>query len=438
MILIKLLKKEIKDFRKRKSMVLFYMFLFSLLSYSFYSAVTLYSNASKSALNNPAYAKGFEPVEGIFVPTFGAIFFLFSTILPFLLTSPISEEKQNKSLFLTLQLSNSCKNLFLSKVISSVYTIFESLLFTIPLLFIWAYLGGHIPVLEILLLYFGYLLYGLFVLAVSFFSSSIFEQKIHSTMLSLAIIVIWWFIDFGKEMNIHPVFNKLVNFSITKNLKYFENGILSLEAVLYILLLSLFFLSLSYIFFNINIKEKLKTTFIVSIVFIIFSFTVFKLNINYDLTESHKNSFSKEENHFLKKLPEIKIKIFLSPQDSRFKDYENDFLRKLLLIKSNVRVVLATDKELQDDYGVFEYEINNKKERTYSTNEYEILRVLEDISGTKIKKSKKEKTYSGYPLIVRKNYTAHIIFIYFFLLPSIILFLHLKKYSFKSGGNNEE
>ena len=65
-----LMEKEIRDlFFSRTSLLVFLIVCF-ITGYSFYTALTLYSTASASALSNPLYAAGFEPVPGVFVPTY--------------------------------------------------------------------------------------------------------------------------------------------------------------------------------------------------------------------------------------------------------------------------------------------------------------------------------------------------------------------------------
>ena len=59
---------------------------------------------------------------------------------------------------------------------------------------------------------------------------------------------------------------------------------------------------------------------------------------SYDLSENKKNSFSKEKNELIRKLSDLKIKIYLEPTDSRAKDYQNGFLKKLRLIKKDVKI----------------------------------------------------------------------------------------------------
>ena len=142
---ITLLRKEIKDLFFSKATLLFYMIMISLLSYSFYSAVLLYSEASKSAIdNNPLYASGFDPIIGVFTPTFGGFFLSFSLFLPFIFIRIFSIERSNKTLDLLLQLPFNLFQIVLAKVLAGILFLIFTLSFIVPALIIWEFWGGHI------------------------------------------------------------------------------------------------------------------------------------------------------------------------------------------------------------------------------------------------------------------------------------------------------
>jgi len=232
-----LISKEVKEIFRSRTTLIYFFLLFSLIAYSFYSAVDLYSKASVAAIGNPLYATGFEPVPGVFAPTFGGLFIIFSLFAPFLLVRSVGEEKKNNTLSMLFQLPCSLRSLFLTKLLAASILILVSILFLVPLLLFWNFLGGHIPWNEMFLLMFGYFLYGLFIVSVSFFSASIFRSGSQASVFSLAVIMFSWFVDFGKEMNIIPLLNSLSDWTITKQLKVFESGILSINTILYFLLL---------------------------------------------------------------------------------------------------------------------------------------------------------------------------------------------------------
>jgi ABC-type transport system involved in multi-copper enzyme maturation permease subunit len=427
-----LLKKELKDILKTKTAVIYFLLLFLIVAYSFYSSVDLYSKASVNAISNPLYAAGFEPVFGVFVPTFGGLFMVFSLVAPFLFVRLIGKEKENNTILLLLQLPFSIRSVFLFKLLAGFLVVVITILLVFPVFAIWHFLGGFIPLLESFLLVFAYLLYGFFVLAVSVFSSVIFKKSANASVFALWIIISSWFIDFGKDMNVIPFANAISQFSLTAVLKVFENGIFSSFCVSYLLLLSFLFLSSGYVYFNLNIRNKLKYIICLLCVFVVAVFVFYKFQVQFDLTMSKKHSFSYEKTDFLKHMGKLKIKVYLEPTDSRFKDYQNDFLKKLRLVKRDVVVKFAKEKELNQNYGLFEYDIEGEKETTYSNSEEEIFMVLSKLCNKTLRDTKEGKNFKGYPLVVGKRWASGLFFIYLLVFPVLLfVFFNFSKMFYK-------
>ena len=421
-----MIKKEINDFFKSKTAMLLLLVLVAIISYSFYSAVDLYSKASVAAVNNSLYAGGFEPVRGIFAPSLGGLFIILSLIAPFLFIQSISNEKKQNTITLLAQLPYSFEKIFLIKFFAAAIFLLTIFLLLLPLFLLWYYFGGHIPINEIILLLTGYFLYGTLIIAISFFSSSLFDDSGRASILAVSLIMFSWFWDFGSENNIGTIFSDLSQWSITGQLKQFENGILSLSAVFYFILLILLFLFLSYIFLNFSIRNKIKPIISGIIIFILLFWANSVININFDLTESRRNSFSYEKTNFLKMIPHLNIKIFLDPADSRAIDYSNDFLKKIKLIKNDITITYITGKDLKNNYGLFQYTINGNSETTYSNSEEEIFMILANLSGIKLKNKEKKEYFKGYPLVVKGNWKLYILIFYFIPIIIGILFYYLK------------
>ena len=80
------------------------LLLCPLVGYSYVQAVLLYGEASKSALHLPEVARNLSPLDGILVPTFGALYLANTLLFPFVAIRSLSQEKQTGSLKLLLQL----------------------------------------------------------------------------------------------------------------------------------------------------------------------------------------------------------------------------------------------------------------------------------------------------------------------------------------------
>ncbi len=416
--------KEIRDLFRKKSGLLLLLLLSTIISYSFYSAVDLYSKASLAAVGNPLYASGFEPVPGVFVPTFGGLFVVFSLIAPFLFIQPISDEKRYNTLPLIAQLPFSLGKIYLVKILSSLLFVVVSILITSFTLPFWFSLGGHVPLAEFSLLLLGHFLYGLFVVSVSFFAASLFEDSAQASILALFLIMLSWFIDFGKDMNLLSFLSPISDFTVTRELKYFEGGVFSLSSVAYFLLLSGYFFFLGYLFFDFTLRKRFRWVLGGALLLLLSFWLTFSANYNLDLTESRRNSFSHEKTEFLRKLPELEIKLYLDPSDSRARDFESDFLKRMKLMKRNVRVTYAPKDELDDNYGYFEYRIDGKSARTYSNSEEEIFMILQDLSGLKLPPERPGSAFRGYPLVVKTRWTPYLFLFYLIILPLVVIGVH--------------
>jgi len=419
-----LISKEINNLFNSKTSLMYFSLLCTIISYSFYSSVDLYSKASIAAQGNPLYAAGFEPVPGVFNPTFGGLFIILSLIAPFLLIRSISNEKNNHTLTLLVQLPYSIRTIFFTKLLSAIILIVVSIMFFIPIFFFWHFIGGHIPLKEATLLISGYFFYGLFIVSVSFFSATLFSSSSGASIVALFIIMLSWFVDFGKDMNIMPFLNTISQWTITNQMKEFENGILSIQTISFFLIVSSFFSFISYHLFNFNIRNKIKPILFTTLIHLLLLMAILKIHYKLDISESRKTSFSAIETQFLRKLSRIKIKIFLDPTDGRSKDYEKDFLKKLLMIKNDTKISYARGKSLNSQYGIFQYTLNNKSMKTYSNSAEEIFMILKDLSGIKIKNNDTATIFTGFPLVVKGGWSKYMFIFYLIILPFIIIYFY--------------
>lgn len=423
--------KEIKDTFFSKTALLFLVLVSFIVGYGFLTAVGLYSEQSLSAVNNLLYARGFEPVPGVFGPTYGGLFVLFSLFLPFVIIPLVSLEKEHNTLSILTQLPFSFKDILTAKIIASFLFLLFVLMFTFPCIILWRIYGGHIPLNELFLLISGYLLYGMFVVSVSFFSASLFDSTANASIFSIFLIISSWVIDFGRNMNISPHLSSISGWTVTRVLKYFENGILSFTAVMYFVLISSVFFVLAYILLRFDLKGKWKSISSTIILFLLAMFIISHITLNVDMTESHRNSFSPGISKALKKVPNLEIDVYMEKGDSRFEDYQRSFLKKLALVRNDVRVKIMTGKELKKNYGLFVYKVNGKSGKTYSNSEQEIFPIIFGLAGISAGHGNKETKFPGYPLVVKEKLSI-IQYTYYLLIPLLmILAFVVKNFKFR-------
>jgi ABC-type transport system involved in multi-copper enzyme maturation permease subunit len=415
-----LIMKELKDLFFSKTALLLSLAICFIFGYSFYSAVSLYGTASASAVNNPLYAAGFEPVPGVFVPTFGGLFLIFSLLLPFLFIRLLSLERKQNTLEILLQLPFSLVEILGAKALAAIIFILFILFMSIPALMLWLSWGGRLPLEELTVLAGGYLVYGVLILSISLFSSAVFSTA-NASIFSLMVIISSWLVDFGKEMNISSLLHVLSGWTVTKNMKYFEEGIFSLKALLYFIVLSMAFFFSAYFLLRFDIRKKWKPIIVVVILALLSIIGVDLFTFNRDLTESRRNSFPQHLAESLGKIKTIKVEINLEKTDSRFRDYENSFLKRLALVRDDVEITMATGDRLKSNYGLFVYRVNEKAETTYSTSEEEIFGIIFDLAGITIGRTPERSHYRGYPLVTTEQQQSAAIYAYFLVIPLVIL-----------------
>lgn len=416
-----LLWKEIHDLFSSKTAILLTIIISLVSGYSFYSAASLYSTASVNALNNPVYATGFEPVPGVFIPFYGGLFLIFSLFLPFAVIPVISSERRNNTFTLLLQMPFGFGGILTAKAAACLLFLLFITALTLPAEMLWLTWGGHLAWHELLLLLSAYLLYGALVIAVSFFSSMLSANTAGASVIAVILIISSWLIDFGRDMNISLLLVSISDWTITASMKKFEEGIFSLRAVLYLLSLSASLFSLSYALMRFDLKSRWKLVAANTVLAFIVVSAASSANFAADISESRRNAFQPHIVDALKKLPDLEIDIYLDRTDSRFKDYERFFLKRLDLVRDDVKIKMISGEALKERYGQFVYKTGGKSDMTLSTSETEIFQVVLPPAVVSTEKQREEEFYKGYPLIITEGQQMWAIYIYFGAIPIFVM-----------------
>ncbi len=424
-------RKEIREAFFSKTAALFLVLVSFILGYGFATAVRLYSEQSLAAVGNLLYARGFEPVPGVFGPTCGGLFLLFSLVLPFVAIQRVGLEREHNTLAILAQLPFSFRAILAAKIAACFLFVLFALGLTLPGVIAWRIYGGHIPYRELALLLSGYLLYGLFVVSVSFFSAALFRSSANASIVAIALIVSSWLIDFGSNMSGSTLLTSVSGWTVTRMLKYFENGIFSLAAVLYFAGISALFFAGSHILLRFDLKNKWKYMVATAMLFVLFMSATVRITYNVDVTESGRNSFPSSISQALRKLPDLEIEVYLRPGDSRFEDYRRSFLKKLHLVLNDVKVKMMTGAALDKHYGLFVYKVDGETGKTYSNSEEEILPILFGLAGIKVDRGGGKERFPGYPLVVKGNMSI-VRYLYYFMIPlGMALVLVIRNYQFR-------
>lgn len=377
-----------------------------LVGYSFLQAVDLFSQASRTALSFPELAGGMNPLEGIFVPTFGAYYLSQTLLLPFVAIRLIGLDKQSGALKLLLQLPLSPLTLCGLKITAMGLVWLSSLLPAASALIIWHNLGGHIYLPEIAILLAGHGLYSLTVISIAMFAATISDSLPTAAMFCLAATLGSWVLDFAAAGQ-GGLLGILGSLSLTGMLRQFENGLLSTAYVASFLSLALLFFLLTAIWLHPGrrIFVNLGKSFTCIALSCIVASSALLAPKYMDVTENRRHSFNPADTRALQKLSKaLTITIHLYPQDSRLLDLEHDVLGKLRrsVPKLNVKYPQTESAGLfnateSDNYGLIQYTYDGQHDQSYSNSENEILPIIYTLAGVQVVPDS-VPTYSGHPL----------------------------------------
>jgi ABC-2 type transport system permease protein len=378
-----------------------------LVGYSFIQAVDLYSQASKSALEFPELARGMAPLEGILVPTLGALYLASTLLLPLIAIRAIARDKETGALKLLLQMPFTPAWLVTIKVAAIVIAITALFLPALSFLPIWLYLGGHVHTPELFNLLAGHALYALDIVGIAFLAASLSDSLSTAAILALAFTLSFWVMDFAATAS-GGFLHRLSFYSLTAALHQFEQGLFSLSAVLAMLLaaLGLFALTATWLPTGIAVRKKLLVSSVIILLFSLAAFGLSRARVYIDVTENRRNSFNPADEAALRRMQSpLFVWIYLSPEDSRLKEMEANVLGKLRRTISRLEVHYEDTtgyglfSSVPDErYGLIIYEYEGKRAESRSNSPREILPLLYELSGTEVK-SEKEPDYRGYPLV---------------------------------------
>src|SRR5215470_5678358 len=221
-----LLAKELNEVLSGRALWTMLLILCPLVGYSFFQAVALYGEASLAARDSAALASGLSPLDGVLVPSFGALYLAVTLLFPFVAIRSLGHEKETGALRLLVQLPYRVPTLIAAKMTAIFAGLLAALVPAVSALAIWRALGGHLQVPETANLIGGHLLYGLLVGAIALFAASISESAATAAIIALAFTIGSWVLDFALAGQ-PGVLGWISRLSLTQTLRSFEQGLLS-------------------------------------------------------------------------------------------------------------------------------------------------------------------------------------------------------------------
>ena len=402
-----LLAKELREIVSGRALWTMLLILCPLVGYSFWQAVVLYGEASAAARDAPVLASGLSPLDGVQVPTFGALYVAVTLLFPFVAIRSLGREKETGALRLLLQLPYRVPTLIAAKMAAIFGAWLVVLIPTASAVVIWAMLGGHLYVPETANLAFGHLLYGLLVGAIALFAASISESSATAAIIALAFTIGSWVLDFALAGQ-PGMLEWVARLSLTQTLRTFEQGLLSIGLVLGVVAAICGFAALAAVWLHPGVPLRMR--FVRSLACVAVAAIVLasatRVRTSLDLTEDRRNSFPAADQRALAELREpLLITVHLAPEDPRYLDLRRNVLAKLERVVSSLTVRLATTGQSvvgstsDEAYGEIDYSYAGRADKSRSTSPREILPLLYALAGRPVPPPAAGEEYPGYPLV---------------------------------------
>jgi ABC-type transport system involved in multi-copper enzyme maturation permease subunit len=408
-----LLAKELWGIASGRALWTMLLILCPLVGYSFWQAVALYGEASAAAKDSPTLASSLSPLDGVLVPTFGALYVVVTLLFPFVAIRTLGREKETGALRLLLQLPYRIPTLIAAKMAAIFAAWLAALIPAASALAIWAIVGGHLSIAETTNLLLGHLLYGLLVGAIALFAASISDSAATAAIITLAFTVGSWVLDFALAGQ-PGALEWISRLSLTQTLRSFEQGLLSAGLLLGVAAAICGFAALAaaWLHSGVPLRTKLIRSVVSIAVVAVVLAAATQIRLSLDLSADRRNSFPAADQRALAELPEtLIITVHLAAEDPRYVDLRRNVLAKLERVLPRVIVRLATAGQSvvgstsEESYGEIEYSYGSRSDKSRSTSPREILPLIYALAERPVPTPLGGEDYPGYPLTANGQWT---------------------------------
>jgi ABC-2 type transport system permease protein len=410
-----LFAKELRELLVSRALWAMVLISAPLVGFSFIQAVRLYSENSASALKLPQLAANQNPLDGIVIPVFGAVYLMNTFLFPFVAIRAIGNEKQTGALKLALQLPIGIYRIVAVKLAALFVGWSIALLPTLSALLIWSLLlGGHLYGPDLVSVLLGHTLYALVIAGVAFLAAALTESAATAAIVALAFTLASWILEFAGTTSTGLV-RAVAAFSLSPAMRGLEQGLVGSPTAVALAVLALGFLVLTVVWLppGVTRREKLlRSGAVAGIAFQALLLAV-QLPIYMDVTEDQRNSFNPADVRALAQMTrELKIDVNLATNDSRFQDLQHNVLTKLQRTAPHVTITYAETSTSGllggtsgANYGLVTYTYGGKQGISRATTARQVLPLVEALDGQTVVPDL-ARPYPGYPLVTSADGAA--------------------------------
>jgi len=150
------------------------------------------------------------------------------------------------------------------------------------------------------------------------------------------------------------------------------------------------------------------------------------MRTSWDLSENRRNSFPAADEIALGQVRDpLRITVYLSPEDPRLADFEQNILQKLRRLLPALQVDYAANSQTglfeaaADHYGEIWYEAKGQRVMERSTIDQVVLEQIYRLAGVSPPPATETEEFPGFPLAARPKWAAPI---FYMLWPLLIVF----------------
>lgn len=422
-----LLLKELRELFASRAFWLMLIIAGLLVGHSFITAVNTYAEMSGTGNGPAALPQVLNSLDGVLFPTWGSYDLAATLLFPFVAIRLIAAEKESGALKLLLQLPGSLTGKLTAKAFALIIGWVVAWIPGLVAIFLWKSYGGHIAAAETLNLLFGHLLRGLLSAGLAVAAAGVAENASSAAIITLGFTVGTWALDFVAAGR-GGWLQQLASYTPTAALRSFEQGLLKFSTVAVMVVLSVggFALAAIWLHTGRSVRSRLLSTLFLVTASAAVCLVSSRVMLSVDVSENLRNSFSAADQSALRQVKQdLKITVFLAPEDPRLTDFEQGVLKKLRRVMGNgveVEYVSGSQSGLfeksEDHYGEVWYEMNGRKIVDRSTIEEVVLDQIYQLANVSAPQRSTDDGFPGYPLAVQPRKAA---LLFYFVWPLVVV-----------------